>query len=50
MNNPGKGRRAGWLLLGLLVLTAGCNREDPERLARVGRRRRSVGNRFAGSG
>ena len=28
----------GWLLFGLLLLGAGCNRQDTERLARVGRR------------
>src|SRR5262245_25500985 len=31
-------RRACGLLVGLAVLTAGCNRQDTERLGRIGRR------------
>jgi hypothetical protein len=34
----GKLRSGGWVLLGLAALAAGCNRQDTERLARVGRR------------
>src|SRR5262245_36496467 len=34
----GKTRIGRWLLLGLAVLGTGCNRQDTERLARVGRR------------
>jgi hypothetical protein len=33
-----KTRMGRWLLLGLTILGTGCNRQDTERLARVGRR------------
>ncbi len=39
----GKLTTAGWLLLGLSALAAGCSRQDTERLARVGKR---VADRF----
>jgi len=34
----GKLRARGWLLLGLAALSAGCSRQDTERLARIGKR------------
>ena len=33
----GKVRARVWLLLGLAALTAGCSRQDSERLARIGK-------------
>jgi hypothetical protein len=33
----GKVRARVWLLLGLAALTAGCSRQDTERLARIGK-------------